>query len=501
MKTIKHNKKSITIFIYLFVVLLLLFIFFSKINPIVVFDTDDWLYIYYARPAIPIWNNWNPCRILPEILMRVCAEFGVYFINPFLNDYITSLSLAFAFFVSAFICIYIYRFIRFINAHCCSSVLSSIVVASMFLLFHFLVFRNQDSNNEYLFRANDATCYFYYIIPALMNASIVLFFLEKRKYSFKAYNSKIELSVLIICLYFSVFSNLFQTSILVSFFSIIIFKEIFMNRKLSMSTLIKKVNIPIICILVWIVSLVFEISGGRANSKKLGAGGFGLLETLKCFCKILRKQLNIKFIILAFVIVIASAIVLIIYRKSNIFRKYHSLSIICVYCLLTTIVFNILLCAKVNSSYIQRSDVLINIFFYVFLLLTVLLCLLIKNTALKTILPMVLVITCSFIPTNSRTFKESNDIGLEAEKCKQIDNYLIDQIQRAELEGLDEFELHVPVFSTTDNWPISDYGVERISKALYNHHIINKQIKAVFCPDENVNIMFGLDIPSEKDRE
>lgn len=499
MKAITRNKSVIYIYIYVCVAFFLLFVFFSKINPIIVFDTDDWAYIYYARPAIPLWNDWNPCRILPETLMRLCASFGVYIIYPFLNDYIMSLSFAFAFFVSVFICIYLFRFICFINTRYCSSVFSSIALSILFLLFHFLIFRTSDSNNEYLFRANDATCYFYYIIPALVNASIVLYFLEKGNYSFKDYKSKIELSILIICLYFAVFSNLFQTSILISFFSIVIIKEYFLNRKSTFFAFVKKVNIPIICIFAWIVSLVFEAKGGRSNSDHLG---FDLLGTLKCLYKVINiKELNILFVILTVLIVAVSAILLIINRKSSAYKNFYSLVFIIVYCIFFTAVFNVLLCAKVKSTYIQRSDILICIFFYVFLLLSVLLCSLIKKNAINIFLSLALVITFSCIITDSRTFKESNCIGLESERCRQIDNFLIDQIKQAESEGLDEIELHVPVFSTTDNWPLSDYGVERISSALYSHHIINKHIKVDFCPDEKVNKMFDLKISLKKDRE
>ena len=55
--------------------------FFSTVHPIVISDTDDWLYSYEARNAIPIVHLWNPTRVLPEILMpfvtRICA-YGIY---------------------------------------------------------------------------------------------------------------------------------------------------------------------------------------------------------------------------------------------------------------------------------------------------------------------------------------------------------------------------------------------------------------------------------------
>lgn len=177
----KNIRERIAIISFLSLSFCFLFIFFSQINPIVVFDNDDWAYICYSRPAVPIWNAWNPSRILPETLMRVCADFGAFILNPFLHDYVFSLTVVFAITVSLFICVYLYRFIKLIKARFGYSIIIVIDLSTIFLLFHFLVFRKNEINNEYLFRAIDATCYFFYIIPALLNASIVLFLLEKRK--------------------------------------------------------------------------------------------------------------------------------------------------------------------------------------------------------------------------------------------------------------------------------------------------------------------------------
>ena len=219
----KSKYEKIITCCFFLTVFLFCFLFFTKINPIMIFDTDDWTYIRYSRPALPIWGDWNPCRVLPETLMSLCSSFGVFVVNPFLNNYIFSLTISFAMVVSCFICIYLYCFYRLSLSKFNCPFSFSVFLALFFFVCHFWVFRHNDSNNEYLFRANDACCYFYYIIPALLNASIVLYLLRNNKYCFKNYKSSLKLSILILSIYFCVFSNLFQTSILISFFSFIIF--------------------------------------------------------------------------------------------------------------------------------------------------------------------------------------------------------------------------------------------------------------------------------------
>ena len=46
-------------------------------------------------------------------------------------------------------------------------------------MLHFLIFRTEETNNIYLFYANYVNCYYNYIIPDLLCASLVLYLLSK----------------------------------------------------------------------------------------------------------------------------------------------------------------------------------------------------------------------------------------------------------------------------------------------------------------------------------
>ena len=487
----KLRSEKTAVFLFLLITFLFSFVFFTQMNPIVVFDTDDWMYIRYTRPAIPLWNDWNPCRIMPEILMHICSNFGVYVIKPFLNDYIGALSASFALALSSFICFYLYRLIRLLRARFTSSVFTALSVSTLFFLLHFLIFRHNPENNDYLFRSSDVACYFYYTIPALMNAGIVMYFLEKSRLSFKDYPSKIELGILAVGLYFGVFSNMFQTGILVSFFFIILCKKLAEKRKAPFREKISAVQIPLLVLFVWMVSLVFEFFGGRSNSK-LTPKGFDLGGTLREFYIVIRNELSPMFVIIAIVIIAAFAAWLIKNRKGEAAKGLGSFALLCVICIVLTALFNVIVCAKVGKHYIQRSDVLICVFFYVFLLLSGMLCRLLNKSAVRFIMPLGLVLVFSFIMTGNRVFMESNKVNIPSDTCRKIDNYLIQQITDAEKKGQDTVKLHVPVFDTDDNWPISDYGVKHISEALYYHHVINSNIKVTFVPDKQLNEKFGL---------
>lgn len=474
------------------------FVFFTRIYPIVIFDTDDWLYTSYSRIAVPLWGNWNPARILPETLMSLSANFGVYVINPVINDYIGSITISYGLVLSVCISIYLYRFLCFIKAKFNASLFVGVALSILFLLFHFWAFKRAGSNNDYFLRSHDAACYFYYIIPNLFNATMVLYFFEKKKYSFNDYNSKLTAGSMIVCIYFLIFSNLFPAIILVSFFCYVILLHIFRNKKThTVFSSIKQIQIPVLGLILWIVSLVFEWKGARATSEDL-MYDFDLMGTVKTFISTLIHSLNIWFVIFAVIVVVASFIVLIFNRKKPENKKYFHFLGLSAFCIIVTLIYSLLLCAKVASFYAARTDILFCVFFFGFLLLSVLSCVLIRKPLIKMITPLILIIICSLsFVTGHRAFKESNIAQLDANKCKQIDNYLIEQIKEAEDNGSREVKLHVPVFSSDNNWPLPEYGVQWIADTLYKQRIISSEMTVVYCPDSAVNEKFGLDTPYE----
>ncbi|MBR2733236.1 MAG: hypothetical protein IKD80_03170, partial [Selenomonadaceae bacterium] len=48
-----------------------MFIFFSQVHPIVLFDGDDWNVISDARVGLPKWGGWNPIKVLPETFFPI----------------------------------------------------------------------------------------------------------------------------------------------------------------------------------------------------------------------------------------------------------------------------------------------------------------------------------------------------------------------------------------------------------------------------------------------
>lgn len=274
-------------------------------------------------------------------------------------------------------------------------------------------------------------------------------------------------------------------------------KELLFNHKRSFFQKIKSISIPIYGLVLWIVSLIFEYNGGRANSQ-LTPEGFDLLGTLNNLIYVIRYKMRRGLLIFILALLFVSFVLMIIKHKKEYYKKNYSLIIVCCFCVVFTSLFIVLLCSKVGKQTIQRSDVLICIYFYVFLFVSVLLCTFFNKKIIGAFLPIIIIIICSYTFTGTRTFMESNKFmdpstyTIESSRCIRIDYYLINQIVEAEKMGSDYVQVHVPVFDNSYNWPIGELGIKSMSKALYNHHIINRKITVDVVLDPEVNKSYKL---------
>jgi hypothetical protein len=199
--------------IVLSILTIILFIFYTVAHPLYIYDTDDWTYISYSRQPWPCAEQWNPTKVLPETLMPITAELGIRFIMPFSGDYIGSMAIAFAGMLVLFIIAYVYQFGKTLASLFNLRVGIKEIISVIFLIYHFLPFR---VNNKYLLYGGNVTCVFNYLIPALMNATIVMWFIGNGMENLHD-NSFLKRGFYVLVLYLAINSNMFHSIILASF--------------------------------------------------------------------------------------------------------------------------------------------------------------------------------------------------------------------------------------------------------------------------------------------
>ena len=139
-----------------------LYVFFTEIHPLVIYDSDDWSNISYVRQAFPLWSDWSPCRVFPETFMPILSYVAVYLVKPFVHDYILSMTVTHGAVISIAILVYLFVFYRWIQAKFRATEAQAFVFTLAFLLFHFSILKVEWNDNSYLFFSDNVTCYFFY---------------------------------------------------------------------------------------------------------------------------------------------------------------------------------------------------------------------------------------------------------------------------------------------------------------------------------------------------
>ena len=482
-----------------------MYIWFSQIHPLVVYDADDWTYISYTRNAVPTLNEWNPSRIFPEVFMPFCGGIAAYVVAPLIGDYVLSFTYVSAAVVSLFISFYVYCFGSYIRQLLDLENYECRCIELLFLILHFVVFVIGYRASEYLFRCHNLTCYYYYLIPGLMNASIVMIMESGKGVFAEAGLAKKSLWVLIA--YIAVFSNLVVSSIVVVYAGVAILKAYNQcaksNERLSLIVreFICKSIYHLYIVGLWCMSAVYELFGLRAASAAQLGNSYAFLPGLKQAMIHLYNYAydwNPSFWITSIVIVIVAVLLLIMSGlKNEIDKVFLRTQSMWVCTAILVLVYTLLLSAKVNADVVTRPEYLYSAFFFGLLILMIGAGYILKKAPRTIILlPLLLFIVASYTQTKHLPiYKESNVVNMSPRICLEISRNLVEQVVQADKLAKDEVELNVVDYATDDNWPHAVYLGDRLAGTLYKHGVVSKHMKIVINQDRAMNDEFGVAYP------
>ena len=470
-------------------VFLSLFVFFTEVHPLVMFDGDDWVNMSKQRNiAFPKWHDFNPVKVLPESLMPLAASVAAYFVLPFLGDLVSSMMVVSAVLMAGLITVYVYLVVQVLKSRFSISSWVSCLLGGIFLLFHFLIFRHGDYNNAYLFWAINLTNYYHYTMPALLNASLVLYFIWKdvpgdRRMDF----TRFEDCLLVFLLFLALCSNVLHSILLAGYALIDVLWNFraWKTRRFSLGIII-----------AWLLTLLFEATGGRAGQIGSSLMDLPVGQTALAFFHVVVQDNKGIYMALAFaVLFLGGSVVLWLRRKEkdSIDAMYRSIQLKMLSLAVLWAVYEILVCAKAGGSYIVWPQVVIGFFFCLFFLMTAgaayVFCR--KPQLLAVLLILSLVIFCRTINAE-QSLAESTVNGVPPAICMAVTRDMISQVQEAEHQGAARVELHVPKGNDIDNWPHPNYMGPAVCRLLYGQGIIPYPIEIVIVPDMEMNRKHGM---------
>ena len=484
----KKNKDSRLFIFFGIVVYLIMLVFFSKINPLVVYDADDWTYISDLRLPIPDPREWNPTKIFPETFMPLLSYFGVYVIMPITKNYCHSLTFAHALFSSLIITVYFLELALLFYRKKLASATTSIGYGALFMLLHFISVIHIGCENYLMLSTANLTCLYNYTLPAVINAALVMHFMSfggVEKFFKNA--TLIHRIIIVICGYFAINSNLYSSVVLAAYVGaelLLRLIESIKSKRFNLKDYCCNYWISLFIIVSWLVTNFLEMRGGRAG---LSQGDF-IGNLLLVTSLTVESLLNLNTFVLIFGIV-----VFILWKKKRTETHKETVTKFILYAILT-LVYLMLLCAVVNSGYIYRQEVMICFWFYVFLALIAIFNELLKvdRKYIRTLFILAgTIILLAIYP--GKIFVNYNFSNLSYSQCEALMNDYVEQFKTAEKEGLSEFTLYVPTFEDESNWPFPEFFGERISNSLYKHGIVNNRIRVKeLVPTKDMNTKYNI---------
>ena len=469
-----------------------MFVFFSQVHPIVLFDGDDWNVISDARTALPKWGGWNPIKVLPETFFPICGYFAAYVVLPIVGDYLTAFTIAAALIVSIFIAAYVILFVLFAEKVLRLERLSAIFFGAMFLLLHFAVFLHHNTqDNLYLFHTTDADCYFNYVLPNLLNAALVLLLaqVDVTKNFFDRVTWK---SVgLFFALYLAIFSNVLSSCVLAIFVGVELISRVELKNFAARKFFAENRSL-FVFIIFWLISLLFEANGGRAKSMAHEGNFFAtVIDTAAMVIHSLLLENHGA----ALMIFAALTMIFVFMRRTadektlelwRVMKKF-------LLCLPLWTVYIILVAAKSEATYALRPDVQFGFFFFVFTIFFAALSFWVRKfPRFAFILPILTFALFTWIFSGKRTLCPSTFNHVPEKVCVEVSRHIVNQIVAADRAGLTAVVVTVPKGDDNDNWPHPLYMGKNISRTLHAHGIISRRLDVTILPDATLNARFNL---------
>ena len=493
MKFHYNIKRDIIVGALIFIVMM---IFFCYIHPLSILDSDDWAFLVCRRSLFPEWGIWNPSRVLPEVLMPFLSAVGRYVIMPFNNDFFRSLELSYGLFFSVLVVIYALCFKRMIRKKLGMGYMSENLCTVLFLVFHFWILRGHENGNQHLFFSLDVTRYFFYTIPNLLTGSFVMYIISED--FLEIYNEKgkpIQKGIGLVLIYMCIFSNLYPAVILMAFVGKELLDQLILliRRKTKLKNIMLTKWVYFLCFVLWIISLIYESSGGRAGSFSTG---FEFYETARLLYHG-RSELNAVCAAVILTAIIAAVIYLIVLKKKKVqdeeaaaFKKM----VICFFeCAVICALFCFVMCSRTKPQDITRGDLLFSVFFFGIVWGTVSTAFLSKRfSRIETVLVIAAIVLPLSLCKGERIFLEANVLNISSEKCREINEYMINKVIDAEKKGKTNIELPVPKTDGVGNWPFFGDMEWTMRDALYSYGFTDGKIQIKLVINKKLNKVFNI---------
>lgn len=479
------------------IVFFTMYYFFAIVHPIYPYDADDWTYLHNWRDIYPSTEKYNPTRILPEILMPLCGELSMLLVYPLVHDISIAVCITSSFILSLSITLYILLFYNFLKKKILLRDLDGFIVSLVFLTFHFFLFLKSDTENQHLFYSFDLCCHFNYTLPNIFASCFVLLFMTKKYEDINFKGSYLKFGFLFVGLYLVVLSHVFSNIILVAYLSIYLLFSLpqLKEGNIKISVFLKKYSLHISIIALWLVVLLFEANGSRANavhSIDPTPISVSISHATRNMAYMIFQQTN--YLAICIITFFFLSFLFLSYKnpqladtKKNIRILMSSAFICCVYL--------ILMAAVSYPYYLLRLMTLFATPYFILLASFVCISAFVKQYRGVIALFPILLFPFIYTQRNGSTFQDIQTLYIEQEiqgtykvspqDILEQNTHNIQCLIDADLEGIEKPNIVVPKFNHYENWPLANYYAYRLARFLFKFGLLSAPLRATITPQKN----------------
>lgn len=490
-----QKRQRMVLILFTAATFLFFLVFFTRIHPIVVFDTDGWRYSCLHRSALPLWKAWNPSRVLPEVLMPLASQLGAQIFYPIVGDIFFSLTLTHAIVVSTGIALLTWMLMRHFQREG-SGVYACIAIGLLFLICHFLILRSAPSENSYMLLSVNGCCYYFYVLPNLLNCALALWLMDDPDLlHFFSGELNLKKSAFVLFAYLCIFSNIWACITTAVYSGVtLLFRCVDAARKRGrwFADYMKENAILFVVLALWLAAQFFEYNGGRSVSVR-NDHFFAQISQVFSYVRSTLRQVSRPYLCVAALLLAGGAIVALRMKNRDQIRAGLSALI----CEALIGLYLIVTCAMAGPAYIARPDVFYGVFFMGMLVLLIAFSQIIRHVRwVRLVVPVCLLVLAVGCNTTEVTYLESTMLQTPPDVCNRINRDILKQLQAAEDAGLTEVELYVPLYSG-DNWPIAVYAGDDFAIAFQKLGVLKTRLHVTqMIPSEEKNAQ--LHVPPQR---
>lgn len=487
MSIIKPTRIAKVEFAFYLFVLLSVFIFFGYIHPTTILTGDEWFNLSLGRGAYPEWKGFNPIKVVPEVSFPLLINIASFTLTPIGLTFLQSATFFTAVLVAVMVMIYLRQFYLFTTERLACNKPTGLIISTVHYLCLFGLFRTLNNNNStYMLWEQNLTCYYHYLLPALINGSVTLFILRYGSGLKDIFKEKPTLAgIVTLSIYLAIFSNIFSSIILaVTCGSVLLIS--LLTDKFNITKSVRNYPIHILVIVMWVISAFYEANGGRAD--RMGKPELDISGAFNSAIELF-SQINVVFssVLGAGLIAALFKIIMSYKKKNNESRLIFSISLISG---IITFIAVILISAKASSGYASKPVVMWGVLMHTIILASVGFAYILENKSVNYISLIVLFLLINASTNQNYSLKEPQNNGLTYYTANAITQDMIVQIQQALSEKKRSMVLLVPKSNEPDNWPIPVTRGREISWTLKSNGVIDKNIEIKIQPDRSKNFQF-----------